>query len=87
MALSYKSNLYTRNKDYTKPVLHLCTGKLSLEGMFLFPLENRVCRLATASLAFLLYFSGVLKLKYTQLGLSQAPKKCVSHHIKSGCDP
>ena len=39
--------LYTRNKGYTKSVLHLYTGKLWLEGGFLFSVQNRVCRLAT----------------------------------------
>ena len=46
-ALSCKSSLYTGNKGYTKPILHLCTCKLWFEGKFLFSVETQVCWFTT----------------------------------------
>ena len=46
IALNCKSSLYTRNKGYTKLVIHLHTGELWLKGGFLFPVQNWMCQLA-----------------------------------------
>ena len=62
--LTGKSSPYTRNKGYIKPVLHLHTGKLLLEGEFLFWVENQAEQLSTDfEPCFLAVFTAILQLK------------------------
>ena len=60
--LKLESSLYTNNKGSKKPILHSCTGKLCLKGVFLSQSKTgHSDRPQTSKPAFLVDSSGVLQ--------------------------